>query len=228
MKNTKKEKNDLKKIIIIGGTGNGTVVESVIIDCIKQGQNLCIVGYLNDKEREINKIPVLGKIKRENIIKYRDCYFVYALSNIKLAEQRYQLLKNLNIPKKNLISILHPSSKVAYTSKLKPGVVLMPNVVISSNSIIHSHTQLYANSFLGHNSVLKEMVFVANNASIGGRVKVEKGSHIGSNSTLIERINIGKFSIVGLGSTVLRDVNSREIVAGNPGIVIRKLKKIKS
>lgn len=217
----KKNQNNLKKIIIIGGTGNGTVIESVIYDCIKNGENLKIVGYLNDNEKKINKFPVIGKINKKNIIKFKDFYFIYALSNVKMAEERYRLLKKLNIPKKNLISIFHPSSRVAYTSILKPGVVLMPNVVISSNSVIESNTQLYANSFLGHDSSLKEMVFVANNASIGGRVIVKKGAHIGSNSSIKEKVTIGKFSIVGLGSVLLNSVPDRLIVAGNPAKILK-------
>ena len=216
MKNIKKNKNNLKKIIIIGGKGNGTVIESVIYDCIKNGENFKIAGYLNDYEKKINNFPVVGKINKKNILKFKDFYFIYALSNVKMAEERFKLLKVLNIPKKKLISIIHPSSKVAYSSILKPGVILMPNVVVIPNSLIESHTQLYANSFLGHDSYLKEMVFVANNASIGGRVIVEKGAHIGSNSSIIERISIGKFSIVGLGSVVINCVQDKSIVAGNP------------
>ena len=223
MKVIKKKINKDKKIIIIGGKGNGTVVESVIKDCIKNGKNYNLVGYLNDQEKKINECPVLGKINKKNIYKYKDFYFVYALSNVKMAEGRYKILNELKIPKKNLITICHPSSNVSSNSILKTGVVLMPNVVVSSNCLIQQHTQLYANSFLGHDSVLKEMVFVANNASIGGRVTVDTGAHIGSNSTIIERIKISKFSLIGIGSVVLNNVKARSIVAGNPAINIGKI-----
>jgi acetyltransferase EpsM len=122
-----------------------------------------------------------------------------------------------------LINIFHPSSIVADTSKLENGIVLMPNVVISPNCLINSHSQLYANSFVGHDTVLEEMVFVANNASVGGRVIVCKGAHIGSNSSIIERVKIGQYSVIGLGSVVLKNVLDKSIVAGNPAKYITRI-----
>ena len=92
----------------------------------------------------------------------------------------------------------------------------MPGVVVGPDTRIGDHSQMYAQSFLGHDSSLDEMVFVANNASIGGRVSVHRGAHIGSNSSVIERITISEFAVVGLGSVVLKSVRPYEKVAGNP------------
>ena len=68
------------------------------------------------------------------------------------------------------------------------------------------------------------MVFIANNASVGGRVLIKKGAHIGSNSSIIERIEIGRFAIIGIGSVVLRNVEDYQVVVGNPARTIRTIK----
>jgi acetyltransferase EpsM len=209
------------KIVIIGGRGNGTVIASTIEDCKKSGQDIECVGFLNDFEDEINGYPVLGGIINMDWVKLPSEYkFVYAMSNIKQAEERFKMLVDLNIPCSRFATIIHPKSVVSTRAKLGIGVVVMPFVVVSPNVIIGNHSQLFAQSFIGHDSVLDEMVFVANNASIGGRVRIKNGAHIGSNSSIIERLIINEFSIVGLGSVVLKNVPSYQIVVGNPAKVI--------
>ena len=47
----------MKKIIIIGGYGNGTVAASTIVDINKTKKQWEILGFLNDFEEEsINKL----------------------------------------------------------------------------------------------------------------------------------------------------------------------------
>lgn len=208
-----------KKIVIIGGRGNGTVIASTIEDCRKTGDRLSCVGFLNDdkSQKEINGYPVLGTIKGNDWKKLdHDCFFIYALSNVKQAYERHKLLKSLGIPSERYATIVHPSATVSDKAKLEKGVVIMPYVVVSPNCFIGSHSQMYAQSFIGHDSVLEEMVFVANNASIGGRVTIKSGSHIGSNSSVLERLIIGEYSVVGLASNVIKNTDDYGIYVGNP------------
>ena len=214
-----------KKIIIIGGRGNGTVIASTIEDCKEAGQEVEVLGFLNDNEKEINQYSVLGPITKESWQKFDDCYFIYAMSNIKQAYERHQLLKKLEIPENRFATIIHPTAVVSTNANLGYGVVLMPMVLVSPNVVIGNHSQMYAQSFIGHDSELREMVFVANNASIGGRVIVENGAHIGSNSSILERITIGEYSVIGLASNVLKNVDPFSVVVGNPAKTIKTLKK---
>lgn len=214
-----------KKIVIIGGRGNGTVIASTIEDCKKAGQDIECVGFLNDNEEEINGYPVLGGIV-DNSWKNlpSDIFFIFAMSNVKQASKRFEMLKNLKIPIERFATIVHPTSVVSDKAELGYGVVLMPYSLVSPNVIIGDHSQMYAQSFIGHDSILKEMVFVANNASIGGRVLVQKGAHIGSNSSILERVTIEEFSIIGLASNVLSNVKAFDIYVGNPAKKIKNLR----
>lgn len=215
------------KIVIIGGRGNGTVVASTIEDCKSNGQDVECIGFLNDIKDPINGYDVLGDISAGSVERLSsEIKFIFAMSNVKQAAERYNLLQRLKIPRDRFASIIHPTSVVSSSAQLGVGVVLMPFTLVSPNVVIGDHSQLYAQSFVGHDSILEEMVFVANNASVGGRVLVKTGSHVGSNSSLVERIELGRFAVVGLGSVVLHDVNDYEVVAGNPARTIRTLTSI--
>lgn len=210
-----------EEVVIIGGRGNGTVIASVIEDCAKNGQDISVVGFLNDHEKEVNGYPVLGPILKSNWRNLSsDFKFIFSLSNIKMAKDRYGILEEIGIPVNRYSTVVHPTAVVAENSQLGRGVVLMPHVVVGPNVVIGNHSQLYAQSFVGHDTTLGEMVFVANNASIGGRIKIGKGAHIGSNSSLVERLKIGDFSIIGLGSVVLHDVEESKTAVGNPARVL--------
>ncbi|MDB4350695.1 NeuD/PglB/VioB family sugar acetyltransferase [Verrucomicrobia bacterium] len=214
----------IKKVIIIGGRGNGTVIASTIEDCIEHGQKYIILGFLNDNETSINGYSVIGGIKEQNWYKWgTNVYFIFAMSNVKQSEERYEMLEKLKIPENRFITIIHPSSVVSKKAKLGNGVVIMPHALISPNVVLGNHTQCYAQSFVGHDTVVDEMVFIANNCSVGGRVTIEKGAHIGSNSSILERVTIGKFSVIGLASNVLKSTESKGVYVGNPAKKIKSL-----
>jgi len=215
----------MKKIVILGGIGNGTVIASTIEDCRKSGQDISCVGFLNDLENSVGQYEVLGKINNDDWKKLPDEYqFIFALSTIKKAADRFKMLRSHAIPNSRFATIVHPSAVVSEQAKFGVGVVIMPLAVVSPGVVMKDHSQLYAQGFIGHDSHIGEMAFLAANSHTGGRVKVGVGAHIGIMSTSIERTNIGKFSIVGAASVVLKDVQPYSVVVGNPARVIRVLK----
>ncbi|MGJ0847515.1 NeuD/PglB/VioB family sugar acetyltransferase [Tissierella praeacuta] len=214
-----------KKVVIIGGVGNGTVIASVIEDIAKETGEYEVYGFLNDNEKMgslINGYPVLGNITEEEVKNLNDCYFVYSLISVSKAEERIKKLLDLNIPNEKLCNIIHPSVVIGSFTNLGYGVVLMPNVVISPNVKIGNNVQIYANSLIGHNTTINDYSFIANQASVGSNVLIKEGVHIGSNSSILEKVTIGEGSIVGLGAVVLRNVPPKSKVAGNPARIISK------
>ncbi|KFD40773.1 hypothetical protein DK28_0215650 [Peptococcaceae bacterium SCADC1_2_3] len=217
-----------KKVIIIGGVGNGTVVSSVIEDIMRENQEWELLGFLNDQMKigeELNGFPILGTVDEAPRFNFKDCYFIYTLHQVKKELERIERLHKLGINDEKFATLIHPTAVVSRNVKLGYGVVLMPGVIISPNAVIENHTLLYANSFVGHDTIIGNYCFIANNASVGGRVVVEEGVHIGSNSSIIERITIGKWSLVGLGAVVTKDVSPFTKVVGNPAKSIGSVNK---
>ncbi len=217
-----------KKVIIIGGVGNGTGVSSAVEDIMRESRGWGLMGFLNDRMKvgeEVGGFPVLGTVDEAPRFNKKDCYFIYTLVTVKRAYERIQKLHRLGIPIEKFATLKHPTVVVSRNVSLGCGVVLMPGVIISPGVTIGNHTQLYANSFVGHDTKVGDYCFIANNASVGGYVTAEEGAHIGSNSSIRERVTLGKWSLVGLGAVVLKDVEPFNIVAGNPAKVIGEVEQ---
>ena len=72
-----------KKVIIIGGEGNGGVIASCIEDNRFRFNDLEweIAGFINDYEEEVCGYPVIGKLSNiSDLLKERENYFSWQKS----------------------------------------------------------------------------------------------------------------------------------------------------
>lgn len=219
----------MKRIILIGGYGNGTVAASTIedINSTSDIKHWEIIGFLNDRETEpINGYPVLGRVEYDDIkeyLKQPDVYFLYTLISTKLNYKFLPKLLTLKIPIERFATIIHPTAVVSKFAEIGNGVCIQPFVSIGPNVKIGDHVQIFAQSLIGHNSILKDYCYVANNACIGASVVLEEGAYLGTNCSTLENIKIGKWALVGMGAVVIRTVEEYTKVAGNPAKVIGKV-----
>jgi len=125
-----------KKIIILGGEGNGGVVAACIED-MRENYNILkyeVFGFLNDFEPEgsrINDYPVLGKTETaKDYFDNNSVLFMYAIHPVGHGSLRVSLFQKLGIPEKKLGTIIHPSAFVANNAKIEPGVMIMSNCYV--------------------------------------------------------------------------------------------------
>jgi acetyltransferase EpsM len=214
----------MKKLIIIGGYGNGTVVQSTVEDINDVKQEWEILGFLNDNEKgKINGYSVLGPIDKETAnkyLKYQDVYFFYSLISVKLNHKFLYKLIDLEIPTERFATIIHPTAVVAKTAKIGYGVCIQPFVSVGPNTNMGNFIQIFAQSLIGHGSTLDNYSYVANNACIGADVHLKEGAYLGTNATTLESVTLGKWSITGIGAVVLKNVEDYAKVVGSPARVI--------
>jgi len=210
----------MKKLIIFGGKGNGTVLSTAVEDINEEEKRWEILGFINDKEKnKINNYPVLGSTSSrifEKYLKYKDVYFYWTFFSLKLKQNSLKKLNNLNIPKKKFATLIHPKASVPKKTVVGNGVSIHAFVNISANVKIGNHIQIYSNSNVGHDTEVEDFTFISMSSSIGSHVKLKEGCFVGNNACIREKTVIGKWSTIGLGSVVLNSVKEKSIVAGNP------------
>ena len=217
----------MKKLMIIGGIGNGTVVASTVEDINSVKNEWEIIGFLNDFEKgPINGYPVLGKIDNttaKKYLQYDDVHFLYTLISAKLNFKFQHKLTDLQIPQERFAKIIHPTAVISKFSKIGYGVCIQPFVSVGPNVTIGNHIQIYAQSLIGHNSTLDDYSYIANNSCVGAHVHLKEGAYLGTNCSLLENVTIGEWALVGIGTVVLKDVPPYTKVVGNPARVIGKV-----
>ena len=218
----------MKKMIIIGGMGNGTVALSTIEDINEHKKEWEILGFFNDFEtKSINEFPILGKVdygSAQKYMVYNDVYFLYTLISAKLNHKFIHKLHDLKIPIEKFATIIHPKAVISKFASIGYGVSIQPFVSVGPSVKIGNHIQIFAQSLIGHNSTLDNYSYITNNACVGANVHLKEGAYLGTNSSTLENITIGRWGLVGIGSVVIRDVPDFAKVVGNPSRIIGSTK----
>ena len=217
-----------KKIIILGGEGNGGVVAACIED-MRESYNIKeyeVLGFLNDFESEgslINDYPVLGKTETAKDY-FEDDYvlFMYAIHPVGHGSLRVNLFEKLGIPDNKLATIIHPSAFVANNAKIEPGVMIMSNCYVGPATRIKKCALVMANSIVGHNTTVGAFCHLSVGSVTSSYVNLGIASDVTLNATVLDKVKVGKYAVVGAGAMVIKDINEEEVVVGNPARVIRK------
>ncbi|MBU0519801.1 hypothetical protein KKA00_11785 [bacterium] len=218
-----------KKVIIIGGTGNGSVVAAAIDEANAWGDNSWqMAGYLNDRHdigEEIEGYPVLGRLADVQTFIQQGYYFIYAIFRIDGQDKRMAMFEGLNIPRDRLATFIHPASYVAGNTEISPGCVIMPQASISSGARLGLGTVVMVNATVGHNSKIGKLCHIAAQACLGSYLQFGDGVHIGLNATIREGLILANRSTVAMGAVLLNDIAEDEIWAGVPAKFLRRAVK---
>jgi acetyltransferase EpsM len=215
-----------KKVIILGGIGNGSVIANAIMDANKRGDKEWeFAGYLNDRVAaggNIETYPVLGKLSDCMKFVSEGFFFINTIYRIDGQRQRIDLFENLNIPDDRLATFVHPLTYVAPNVHLGPGTVVMPNVSISSATSFAKGCLIMVGATIAHDTKVGKYCHFAAQCCVGSYLKISDGVHIGLNATIRENLFIGKNAALGMGSVLTKDIGDYEIWVGNPAKFLRK------
>ncbi|MDA3886300.1 MAG: acetyltransferase [Candidatus Delongbacteria bacterium] len=218
----------MKKIIILGGLGNGSIIANAILDANKLDcKEWKFAGYLNDRAKigeEIQGFKVLGSLADTK--KYLDegYYFINTILRIDGQQERIELFETLSIPKDRLATFIHPKTYIAPNVVLGSGTVIMPNVSVNSGVIFGNGCLILNGATIAHDTIFGNYCHVASQACLGGYLTIGSGVHIGLNATIRENLTIGRNSTIGMGAVLTKDVKENEIWVGNPAKFLRMAK----
>src|SRR5690554_6877188 len=214
-----------KKVLIMGGGGNASVIAFAMIHAFQQGKSdLEFCGYVNDRDNvtEIEGYPVKGGLSDIPQLIKEDFYFINAIGKIGFQKERIELLESLSIPDERYVTFIHPSAYVAPNVKLGVGCVVMPNVSISPGTVLGKCCRIMINAIIGHNNTIGDYCFFAASSCTGSYLKIGQGVFVSLNATVREFLTLGDYSTVGMGAVLTKNIGINEIWIGNPAKLFHK------
>jgi len=214
-----------KKLIIIGGEGNGGVIASCIDDHRKKYNDFEweVAGFLEDsgKFENIFGLPILGKT---NDIKYfleQDVYFMFAIHMVGKNKLNEKIYFKLNIPLDRFATIVHKTAFVATNVVLEPGVFVMSNAYIGHSSHVGYCSLVMANAVIGHNVIVGPLCHFTAGSMTSGYLSIGRVSSVAAGATILGGRNIGNYSVAGAHSLITKDIPDGEIHVGSPARFLR-------
>ncbi|SMG51802.1 PglD-related sugar-binding protein [Dethiosulfovibrio salsuginis] len=212
-----------KKLLIIGGEGNGGVVASCIEDMTHRYDvnEWHIAGFINDYTDSVLEYPVVGKT--DDIARFvnEGFFFSFAVHPIEKGLVRDRLFKKMTIPERQLATIVHPSSFIAQTATISSGAFIMSGCYIGHHTSIGKSAFIKANCSVFHHSKVGDLAHIVNGSTIGSYTEVGRASDVCMASTVLTKVKIGDFSVLGAKSLATRDIADREVHVGTPAKYFR-------
>lgn len=211
-----------KKIIVIGGEGNGGVIVSCVEDNIRRfgDTEYEIKGWLNDYKEvgeDVNGYPVLGGTRdASRFLDDPEVYFMWAVHVIGRGPMRERLFKEIGIPRERFATIVHKSAFVAPNATLEPGAFVMANTYVGPATKIGFCSLVMANCVIGHNDDIGPFNHISAGAIVSSYIKTGKFVDICLGTKVIEKLTMGDYAVAGAAALVLKDVPEKEVHVGSP------------
>lgn len=216
----------MKKIVIIGGEGHGTVITSCIKDneIFFKNKEWEIIGFINDFEDSIAGYPVVGKTI--DIPRFVDdgYFFAWGVHLIGRNPLTVDFFKRAQIPIEKLATIIHHSAFIAEDVILEPGVFVMAHSYIGARTKLGVATMVKANTCIGHDVVSGSLCHFAMGSITGSYTQLGICADVAIGATTLEYIKIGNYAMAGARSLVTHDIPDYEIHVGSPAKFMKRIK----
>lgn len=98
---------------------------------------------------------------------------------------------------------------------MRGGILLEDDVTVSNRAIILTHMNV------GYSDHPLQKYY----PTVEKHVVLSKGCYIGAGAIILPGVRIGEMAVVGAGAVVTKDVSPRNVVAGTPARLLKKLDK---
>ena len=217
-----------KKVIIIGGEGNGGVIAACIEDNRKRFGDLEweVAGFVNDYETQVCGYPVLGGTDDvQELLKNPDYHFMWGIHMIGRNILTEKTFRKVNIPRERFATIVHKTAFVADSAVLEPGVFVMSNCYVGAQARLGQCSLMMANSLVGHNTTVGPLCHFSVGSITSSYITIGLCSDVTLGAKVIEKVKIGDFAVAGAGSLVTHNIPDYEIHVGTPGKFMKRVRE---
>lgn len=203
-----REKETLKKLIIIGASGHGKVIADIAEKCGYEE-----IAFLDDN-REVRfcmEYPVVGRTNGLEL--YEGYQFFVAIGNSKIREnfQNRLIRKGMKIA-----TLIHPNAVIASHVFVGAGTVIMAGTVINPGCRIGDGCIINTGSTIDHDNQIGDFVHVSVGSHLAGTVNIGNRTWIGAGAVINNNITICGDCMIGAGAVVVKDIQFPGTYIGIP------------
>ena len=217
-----------KKVVIIGGEGNGGVVAS----CIEDNRNRYgdteweVVGFINDFETEVSGYPVIGKIADiPRLLAETDYYFSWAIHLIGRNVKTVEMFREANIPDNRLATVILKSAFIGSQTKIEPGCMVMAGSYVGPQTKLGKCTFIMANCSIGHNVETGPLCHCSVGTIMTGYSSLGLCADMAIGAACLAYVKVGDYAMVGAKALATKDVPEREIHVGTPAKFLKMIRE---
>lgn len=207
-------------IIIIGAGGHGQVIADTVLLRRAAGENIDIVGFLDDdislKGKNILGIPVLGNIEYHTSVNFDRIVIGIGVNKI-----RTMIFRKFASLGRQFYTAIHPASVIAPNVSIGEGTVIFAGTVVNTGSVIGENSIINTAATVDHHGDIGSHAHIGPGVHLGGTVKIGEGAFIGIGSTILPNISVGSWSIIGAGATVINNIPTNVTAIGTPAKIIK-------
>jgi len=217
-----------KKVVIIGGEGNGGVVAS----CIEDNRNRYgdteweVVGFINDFETEVSGYPVIGKLADlPRLLAETDYYFSWAIHLVGRSIKTIEMFNEANIPDERLATIIHKSAFIGSQTEIGPGCFIMAGSYVGPLTKLGKCTLIMANCSIGHNVTTGPLCHCSVGTIMTGYSSLGLCADMAIGAACLAYVKVGDYAMVGAKALATKDVPAKEIHVGIPAKYLKKVRE---
>lgn len=197
----------MKKIILVGAGYNYFEINPILKN-LKGKNSFKLVGILDDDKKFFKKdlkgIPYI--VGLQNARKFKDHYFIYAISSFQNMNLREKIFKKMEVSKHKFPNIIHNSVMIEDNVSMGYGNIIYPNSIICSHTKIKDFCVLTYSTIIAHKVNVNSFTVIGSRSTVLNGTKLGKGIFLGANVTIGENLRIGNFSKVLFGSIVTKSI----------------------
>jgi len=178
------------------------------IDVIEHDGRFSIVGLLglpHEVGTQVLGYPVLGTDDDLPGIVKKVGNALVTLGQIKTAEPRIRLFRQLEAVGCDLPVIISPRAHVSRHARLGAGTIVMHGALVNAGAEVGRNCIINSQALIEHDACIGDHCHISTAATVNGGVWVGEGSFVGSNTVVRQGVRIGANCLIGIGQCVLID-----------------------
>ena len=201
----------MKKVIIFG-TGN---LAKLIQKYLTRDSPHEIVAFTSHqefiKEKNIDGLPVIPFEKIEDKFPIDKFTMFIAIGYSELNKKREKIFNEAKNKGYELLSYVHPSTKLWDDFKMGENCFIFENNVIQPSVKLGDNVIIWSNNVISHHCEIKDHNFIISHVAIAGNVTIEPYCFVGMNATIRNSLTIAKECVIGAGAVILEDTKEGEV-----------------